>query len=233
MSDLDRQFHHYAACHLARVLTQMDRDPDSPTFGCFDRHYWHYKIRDFPSAILQQGIFTLEAVRRGHVQSNTPPQLLETWSVGAVQALGRQVSPRGAVDEYYPFERSYPAAAFGLYAIARVLVDWQTIAPHLLEQVVWQPLQRLTRHLTRRIEQGAINQQAAALAGLALATQVPALASAVNGLAAHADRLFQGQHSEGWFNEYGGPDFGYLTVTLDALTDYYDATKDARALVAR
>ncbi|NJO50933.1 MAG: hypothetical protein HC840_17480, partial [Leptolyngbyaceae cyanobacterium RM2_2_4] len=47
-----------------------------------------------------------------------------------------------------------------------------------------------------------------------------------------ADRLFQSQHPEGWFNEYGGPDFGYLTVTLDALADYYDVTCDERAIQA-
>ncbi|NEQ26723.1 MAG: hypothetical protein F6K28_48390, partial [Microcoleus sp. SIO2G3] len=32
--------------------------------------------------------------------------------------------------------------------------------------------------------------------------------------------------------EYGGPDFGYLAVTLDALTDYYDVTQDDRAIEA-
>ncbi|HJP53402.1 MAG TPA: hypothetical protein QF556_01655, partial [Rhodospirillales bacterium] len=63
MSGLEKSFAAYAEAQLARVLTQMDRDPDSPTFGCFDRNHWHYKMRDFASAVLQQGLFTLEAVR--------------------------------------------------------------------------------------------------------------------------------------------------------------------------
>ena len=29
-----------------RIFTALDRDPNSPTFGCFDRDFWHYKIRD-------------------------------------------------------------------------------------------------------------------------------------------------------------------------------------------
>ena len=42
-----------------RILSQIDRDPNSPTYGCCDRNFWHYKIRDFPSAILQQSGYGL------------------------------------------------------------------------------------------------------------------------------------------------------------------------------
>ncbi|MBD1997999.1 hypothetical protein H6G00_15410 [Leptolyngbya sp. FACHB-541] len=230
MSDLPSQFRHYVNCQMARVLTQMDRDPDSPTFGCFDRNYWHYKIRDFPSAILQQGIFTLEAARARQIAVNVSSDVIERWCVGAVNALARQVDRQGGVDEYYPFERSFPAAAFGLYAASRVLYDWQTNAPHLLNSVNEAPLRRLAQKLAGRVEQKAMNQQAAGLAGIALAAKVGIIApSAIQPI---ADRLFQSQHPEGWFNEYGGPDFGYLTVTLDALADYHDVTHDERAIQA-
>lgn len=229
-SNLQAKFQRYAQAQVARVLTQMDRDPDSPTFGCFDRNYWHYKIRDFPSAILQQGLFTLEAVRNGSLQETVTTSVIERWCVGAVNALARQVDRQGGVDEYYPFERSYPAAAFGLYGVCRVLCDWQAIAPHLLTTIDWQPLKRLAHHLAARIEQQASNQQAAGLAGLALAARLPALGIDPAIAQRHATRLFDSQQPEGWFDEYGGPDFGYLSVTLDALADYYDVTQDSRAL---
>ena len=64
MNLIVQSFEHYFEMQSRRVITQMDRDPDSLTFGCFDRNYWHYKIRDFPSSILQQGVFTLEALRK-------------------------------------------------------------------------------------------------------------------------------------------------------------------------
>ena len=230
MSDLAAQFRTYANAQLGRVLTQLDRDPNSPTFGCFDRNYWHYKIRDFPSSILQQGVFTLDAIRQGNLGEGVEPTVIESWCVAAVNALARQVDRVGGVDEYYPFERSYPAAAFGLYAVGRVLVDWQLQAPHLLEAIDWQPLRRLAQHLANRVEQQAMNQQAAGLAGLALAAKLSLMPLA--SVQSHADRLFAAQHPEGWFNEYGGPDFGYLAVTLDALSDYYDVTQDDRALEA-
>lgn len=229
MHELEAGLRRYVACQLPRVLTQMDRDPGSPTFGCFDRNYWHYKIRDFPSAILQQGAFAVDALRRGAFGPVPDPAVVERRCAGSVNALGRQVDRAGGVDEYYPFERSYPAAAFGLWTAARLLADWQASAPELAAAVDREPLRRLADHVGRRAEAQAMNQQAAGLAGIALAAHA---GLAPDRSARHADRLFAAQHPEGWFEEYGGPDFGYLTVTLDALADYHDATGDGRALAA-
>jgi hypothetical protein len=225
-------FQSYVEHQVPRILTQLDRDPDSPTFGCFDRNYWHYKIRDFPSSILQQGAFTVEAIRTGQVASLVPTALCDRWAIAAVNALARQVDRQGRVDEYYPFEAGYPPAAFGLYAAGRLLLDWETHAPQLAAQVYREPLRRLAQNLADRLEAGATNQQAAGLAGLALTAKAGLVTNLADRIQALATQLFQAQHPEGWFNEYGGPDFGYLTVTLDALIDYYDATQDERAIAA-
>ncbi len=234
MSELSRALASYAERQLPRVLTQMDRDPDSPRFGNFDRNHWHYKIRDFSSAILQQGAFTLEAVRRGDLGrfEGADSERIDSWCVAAVNALAAQVRRDGGVDEYFPFERSYPAAAFGLYAATRLALDWQTSRPEMLNKIDWRGLSRLAGHLDSREEAEASNQQAAGLAALGLAARLPEISPRPTRLTEHAERLFASQHEEGWFPEYGGPDFGYLAVTIDALVDYHDATQDPRAIVA-
>ena len=56
--------------NVPRILSQLDRDPDSPTFGCFDRNYWHYKMRDFSSIVLQQGMLVLETLHDLNHQDN-------------------------------------------------------------------------------------------------------------------------------------------------------------------
>jgi len=229
---LAEAFGAYARAQARRVLTQMDRDPDSPTIGCFDRNYWHYKIRDFPSSILQQGVFLLEAVRRGDLAAELDAATAARWALAAVNALSRQVRRSGAVDEYFPFESSYPSAAFGLYAACRLLKDWRDEGSDLLQDVEWDGLRRLAAHLDRRQELKACNQYMAGIAGLALAAELPQMRVPADAARRHADRLLASQHGEGWFNEYGGPDFGYLTVTLDALVDYHEVTGDERALDA-
>lgn len=229
--NIKNSFNNYFTAQAKRVLTQLDRDPDSPTYGCFDRNYWHYKIRDFPSSILQQGVFVLDRLK-WEENELLNPVVAEEWTLAAINALSRQVGPRGQVSEYFPFEDSYPASAFGLYCAARILSDWKKENVAALERVQWNGLQRLARRLSKRRECEAANQYAAGLAGLALASQLPEMAIDRSWIEDHADRVFSLQHSEGWFNEYGGPDFGYLTVTIDALTDYYDATNDTRAVIA-
>ena len=44
---------------LPRMLTQVCRDPNLSEYGAFDRNWWHYKVRDFSSIILQQGGYAL------------------------------------------------------------------------------------------------------------------------------------------------------------------------------
>ncbi len=234
MSDaLAKTLTQYAERHAARVLTQLDRDPDSPTYGCFDRNYWHYKIRDFASSILQQGLFLLEALRQGQLSNpQVDSKIAGEWTLAAVNALSWQVDSAGRVDEYYPYEESYPAAAFGLYAVSKVLWQWQQEKSPLLARVDWRGLKRLARALSKRTEPQAANQFAAGLAGLAMAQHVPELEVKQKQVAKLADVFFELQHEEGWFPEYGGPDFGYLTVTIDALADYADATGDERAPAA-
>src|SRR4029078_21578 len=41
---------------IPKILTLQDRNAHSPTYGCFDRNFWHYKIIDFPSGILQEAV---------------------------------------------------------------------------------------------------------------------------------------------------------------------------------
>ncbi len=232
--NLEAAFRAYARAHARRVLTQMDRDPHSPTYGCFDRAYWHYKTTDFASGVLQQGAELVEALRAGVIEIEGVPKrdAWEGWAVAAVNALSRQAGRSGVVDEYYPHEDSYPAAAFGLWTAVRLLRRWRADCPHLLKKVEWSRLRGALLRLARRSETEAANQYAAGLAALALATGVEAFKETGRFVEAHATRLLALQHPEGWFPEYGGPDTGYLTVTIDALTDYLDATEDCRAGVA-
>jgi len=224
---------YYFNTQVKRVLTQLDRDKDSPTYGCFDRNCWHYKIRDFPSSILQQGVFVTEYLRRHYQETGlVSEKKAGEWSLAAINALAKQVRSGGRVDEYYPYEDSYPASAFSLYAVMRVLLDWKNSNSDLIAEVEWEGLSRLAKNLATREEPNAANQYATGLAGLAMAAKLPEMGISEKVYIQHASKLFSLQHAEGWFNEYGGPDFGYLCVTIDALTDYYDVTSDERAPVA-
>ncbi|MGQ0539003.1 MAG: hypothetical protein ACT4R6_08675, partial [Gemmatimonadaceae bacterium] len=49
-------YHAAALRGVPRLLGMLDRDPESPTVGSFDREHWAWKFRDFPINMLQTGM---------------------------------------------------------------------------------------------------------------------------------------------------------------------------------
>ena len=41
---------------VPRILSHLDRDPFSPTYGCFDREYWAWATKEFPNIDLQRAV---------------------------------------------------------------------------------------------------------------------------------------------------------------------------------
>lgn len=216
---------------VPRLLTQLERDPDSPNLGSFDRDFWHYKMRDFSSVILQQGGVSLAALSRLDLPGNPlfDHPLAATWADASVRFLFSRQLRGGGFEEYYPFESGYPPAAFGLYAAG--LIFKQQGFPALPEDLT-QAVQRACDWLLAHPEIQALNQEAAGLAGLALASKVPGVRVDANRLETRFGRFYRAQSGEGWFPEYGGPDLGYLCVTIDCLFDLHSLTGDTRAWAA-
>ena len=70
MNRLYSQFLKFSKKNFRRNLSWLDRDEDSPTFGSFDRNFWHYKTTDFNSDILQQGIYALIGLYKKDIPNN-------------------------------------------------------------------------------------------------------------------------------------------------------------------
>lgn len=203
--------------HLPKLLMLQDRSPTSPTFGCFDRGYWHMRTADFPCGITQTFLLPLALAYSLPIPGSPYYQQAELrrWAIAGVRFAARSAHPDGSCDDYYPFERASGAAAFSLFACLEAaelfdLWDDPEIAPFLARRARW---------LARHEESGRLsNHEAIIIACLAR------LAERQGGdwhglMAARAERLLGWQSSEGWFDEYGGMDPGYLTLTIAMLTD--------------
>lgn len=202
----------------------MDRDPNSPTFGCFDRNYWHYKTIDFSSAILQQSVISLYYLP--HIGSKYK-DLASNWLSVAINFWGTLPLHQNGLNEYYPFESSYPATAFSLQAISKILM----LTSQKISQPVKDQIQKTSRYLLDNFEHKALNQQSAGIAALA---QLSKMSINIDKYKYQSiiSKFFNSQTIEGWFPEYDGPDLGYLSVTIDMLADYYQVTHDPKAIKA-
>ncbi len=216
---------------VPRLLTQLERDPDSPNFGCFDRDFWHYKIRDFSSVILQQGGLCVAALSCLDLPGNPlfKHDLADTWADGALAFLFQRQLKSGGFEEYYPFESGYPPAAFGLYATGLRQCERGFVE---LSEPMTKAIQKVCDWLLSNPETQALNQEAAGLCALAYCSRIPGVSVDANQLEERLGNFYKAQSDEGWFPEYGGPDLGYLCVTLDCLWDLHALTGDTRAWAA-
>ena len=207
-----------ALAELPKILTLQDRTPVSPTYGCFDRAYWHYRMMDFPCGMSQEFVLPLALAWSLDIPGNRwfgDPAIRE-WAIAGIRFAARSAHADGSCDDYYPFERAAGAAAFSLYAslhAARILGchDDPEIAAFLQLRGRW---------LAHHRESGRLsNHEALIVACLAMLGRITGADEWEAPLAERAARLKSWQHAEGWFDEYGGADPGYLSLTIGLLAE--------------
>lgn len=212
--------------YLPRVLTQIDRDPDSSTVGCCDRNYWHLKIRDFPSAILQQACLVLALVYKFEIcKGYYENRNVHKWACGVIDYWVKIQLKDGSFNEYYPNEHGFPPTAFTLYAVAKscLLLNYNN-------EIVKDAVEKAALHLLNRKETEASNQESAAIAGIFYASELLGKEELYDRALVKLNDFLKTEKKEGWFIEYGGVDFGYLSVTIDMLGEIYLLTKQKRLL---
>lgn len=202
-------------CHA--LLSLADRTPYSPNYGCFDRAFWQYKIKDFPSGMSQEALYPLAlALQSGLFPGLTLEsrrEMQELLNAAALLSL-RQQHRNGSIDDYFPFEQAAGATAFSLFAILAAL---ELGALHLPEHADVRIRRRL-HWLASHCESGRLsNHEALISLTLAMAGSYFTDQGWLDQAACRCQRLLGWRSSEGWFEEYGGFDVGYETLTFSCL----------------
>jgi hypothetical protein len=230
MARVDRDL--YAAVGLGQIphiLSMVDRNPLSPTYGSFDRSYWHYKTASFPSGMYQEFVLPLALtyVRLfpGGEAYHKQPRLRELVVAG-IRYASRSSHKDGSCDDYFPYERALGAAAFSLYAMTESFLllglDGDDLVSFFKKRGRW---------LSNRHESGQLSNHHA-LTVLALYNVYMITGEEFFRAAARKrlDMLLSWRNEEGWFPEYEGCDPGYLTATIDFLAKYHQKSNDEKVL---
>jgi hypothetical protein len=210
------------------LLTLADRRPYAPSYGCFDRSWWQYKIKDFPSGMSQESLYPLALALQlelfPQLSAAARTQLQELIAAAAAFSLeGQHVN--GSVDDYFPFEQAAGATAFSLFAMLEAQRLGQLELPvHLLPR-----LARRLHWLAGHRESGRLANHEALISlclarGAALLGDERLLAAARE----RCERLLSWRTAEGWFEEYGGFDVGYETLTFACLRELAELLPDGR-----
>ncbi|MEM1427489.1 MAG: hypothetical protein AAGF75_13180, partial [Cyanobacteria bacterium P01_H01_bin.130] len=204
-----------ALAEIPKILTLGDRNPHSPTYGCFDRNYWQYKIIDFPTAMSQEFVWPLALAHSLDCPDNAyfqEPKLKE-WARAGIQFAATSSHPDGSCDDYFPFERAGGAAAFSLLAFIETYdllgLDEPDLLAFMGTRADW---------LAHHQESGRLtNHQALIVLVLERLGQLTGDRRWDGAKAQRLETVLSWQDSEGWFQEYEGCDPGYHTLTVSCL----------------
>ena len=204
------------------LLSEINRDPATPTYGCFDRRYWGWKLVDFPEATFQRNLSALAWLREQPEAADMHALLTRTIQAGLLYAARIQ-HRGGSFDQAYPYEQSYGATAFLLpdlldaYQVVKADCGYDTQLA--VEAMLAKAAQFLDRHAELH---GTISNH---LAGAALALlkageflRQPAYNAKSREI---LDFILSKQSKEGWYVEYGGADPGYQTLCMYYLAQIY------------
>ncbi len=213
-------FARYALDLIPKILTLQDRNRHSPTFGCFDRNFWHYKIIDFPSGMAQEFVWPLALAWSADLPGNPffrQPALREFVEAGILYAA-RSAHPDGSCDDYFPFEKAGGAAAFSLLACVE---SYRLLGLSSPEALAF--FEKRADWLAHHNESGQLtNHQALIVVCLDRVGEVLGTSRWQAARDTRLARVLQWQHPEGWFQEYEGCDPGYHTLTISLLAQVYE-----------
>ena len=211
------------------LLSVQDRDPFSPTYGCFDRRYWAWKLVDFPESTFQRNVYPLAWYLKSRPGAQMEEALVKSIIAGLSFAEKIQ-HKNGSFDQAFPNEFSFGATAFLLHP---TLEAFKTIAEFLPEQ----EQKKNQRSFYRAAEfLSAYNETHGHIANH-LAGGVLSLYSAADmfsepRFAARADlileKILSRQSSEGWFVEYEGADPGYQSLCVYYLAQVHRLRPSAK-----
>lgn len=215
-----------ALAQIPKLLTLLDRNPHSVTYGCFDRNFWQYKIIDFPSGMSQEFVFPLALVYSMDIPGNSfyqQPNLRE-WVEAGILYAAKSAHPDGSCDDYFPFERAGGAAAFSLLAC---LESYRLL--NLNNPIALRFFQKRCDWLAHHQESGRLtNHQALIVLCLELASRLLHTDRWKEAIAQRLELVLSWQNPEGWFQEYEGCDPGYHTLTVSCLAWVYELSPNNR-----
>jgi len=200
---------------IPKILTLQDRNPHSPTYGCFDRNYWQFRIVDFPSGMSQEFIYPLALLWAHPLPGNAyyrNPAIAE-YVVAGLRFAEKSSHPDGSCDDYYPYEKAAGATAFSLLACVE---SYRLLG--LRDARLLTFFSRRLEWLNSHLESGRLTNHQALIA---LCTELLSRVVGTHRWDKQRDERIQivldWQDPEGWFHEYEGFDPGYHTLTVSCL----------------
>jgi len=221
---------------MPRALTELDRDPFSLTYGCFDREYWAWATKDFANFDLQRAIYPLTLAYLQPFPGNRwhGSARLKDWIKASFAHCERVQHANGSFDHHYPNEFSVVGVSFPLAEIglAFMMLDAAgELSPS--ERQRWIAFFARCAGFLCKVDEthGFIsNHRLGAVCGLHIAATLTGEARFKRRGEEILATVVANASSEGWPLEYTGADPGYQTLDTNFMAHYFRLTGDQNFL---
>ncbi len=223
-----------ALVQMHRLLSRMDREKPSKTYGSFDRTFWAWKFTDFSGSRFQEGVYALTWFYKSNTPSNpyyNNSHVLE-WICAGFEYWQKLQHKDGSFDEAYPFERSLAATSFTSFYLGEAFLKIKDDLPYDLQQSLIKTFEKAGLWLCQNDERHGVlsNHLAVAAASLEIIYRITINQVFSDRANYFIGRIIDKQSTEGWYEEYGGADIGYQTHGTFYLARYWQLTKDEKLL---
>ena len=217
---------------IPRMLSQIDRNMHSPTYGCACRNHWHYGVEDIADIPMQAMALSLALAWKMDIPDNPyyrSPMLLD-WIEGMLDFTIRIQRPSGAFDEKYRGRESYTATAFVAFCLSETVLQLERHLSAGIRNDTKDMLNRAAQWLSRDREEPSGNAQVVAAAACMNLDELDRGLGCGEELHHLLSRLAGRQSPEGWFLEQGVADIGETSLTHSYLALIAKRTGDTRAM---
>ena len=215
-----------ALAQIPNILSRLDTNPHSPTYGCFDLNFWHHKITDFPTGTAIECVWPLALAYDTNSPENPYYQqpALRQWIEAGIFYAAKSAHPDFSCDNYFPYDRDSKTTAFSLLACIETCVLLELDNPEIIKffekRADW-----LSNH-TQNTQNPEI--LAAIILCLELLSQLFKTSKWKRTKATTLENLLQSQNQEGWFPENSKCNPGSHTLILSYLARLYQIKPDIK-----
>lgn len=200
---------------IPRILGFINRNNCSSTYGCSERTYWHYKLKDFTNIRFQEACLLLTLLYKNQFPENI--LFNKKWTLNLIKAIidySLKIQNKdGSFNEVYPYERSFCASSFFTVALTETLLSLS----ELKNNKIISCLIKTGDWLNANQNENVVNQQIAATLALFNISALTDLKEYNVTAKKRYKKIISDFNKKGFFNEYDGLDIGYTSISLGLL----------------
>ena len=211
---------------VKRIINFVDKNIHSSTYGLSDRNYWSWRTKDFNNGAFQCLIFSIACINNNETfneiykKYNQDGVLDKTYDA-IKHGSFKELEKTGSSQEAFPNENSFCVTGTLLFDLLSALEISNEIKDLNSNELLI--LKKAAEFVSNNIETHAkiANHLLAGLASLIKYTNEIDSSNVIvhNGIKNISSNLKKLWHDEGWLEEYGGADIGYLTLSLQYLIE--------------